>query len=167
MRIRYTVAIVAIALLTSGGIVGLARASTGATPQASPATGAPTTLVLVERSLHTTNVRRNPATLAAGDMVVWGPNPVYDATNTTDTGATTQGYRVYLNAAGASVGNETLVFPDGSTLETQGSAPSAQVMTSTRTIIGGSGRYRGATGTETVQGAADHSTWTETYHIWP
>lgn len=166
MRIRYIVAIVAIALLAAGGIVGLARASTGATPQASPAASAPTTLILVERNLHTTSVKHNPSALAAGDMIVWGPNPFYDATNTTDTGATTQGVCVYLNAAGDCVVNETIVFPDGSTLETQGFAPSVG-STSTRTIVGGSGRYRGATGTETIQGVADHSIWTETFHIWP
>lgn len=98
---------------------------------------------------------------------LWGPDPLYDATNTTDTGATTQGSYVVFDAASADcLATETIIFADGSTLEIQG-IQAGTTVTSTRTMIGGSGRYRGVSGTLTVPLSADGTTWTKTFALWP
>ncbi len=47
-----------------------------------------------------------------------------------------------------------IIFPDGATLEIQGIKPGASVA-STRTVVNGSGRYRGTIGTVTVVPFAD------------
>lgn len=171
MRTRYMAAIALLALVAGLGLVG-ARAQTAspsaapaASPVAAPATGAPTTLTLVERGLHITDIDLGPKGPSAGDMVIWGPDPLYDPTNTTDTGATTQGTCIALHD-GSCVATETVIFPDGSTLQIQG-IQAATAITSTRTIIGGSGRYRGASGTLTVKPTADRSVWVKTFALWP
>ena len=95
-----------------------------------------------------------------GDMLVWGPNALYDDANVNDTGATTQGTRIAFNANSDCLAAEMIVFPDGSTLEFQGiergDAPAAG------TIVGGSGRYPGAIGTMTASPSADLKLWTKT-----
>jgi len=82
-----------------------------------------------------------------------------------DTGATTQGTCIAFNAAADCLAAETILFPDGSTLEFQGiergDAPSS------RTIVGGSGRYLGAIGTMTAVPSADLLLWTKTIEIAP
>lgn len=137
-----------------------------ATPVTAPMTGAPVTLTLVERALHVTNIHRNATGVSLGDMIVWGPDPLYDATNTTDTGATTQGVCIVFDAASDDcLANETIVFADGSTLQIQG-IQAGGAAASTRTVVGGSGRYRGASGTVHVAPTSDLSTWTKTFALW-
>lgn len=163
MRIRYALVVMTLALLTS--VTLTTAAAQTATPAASPAVGAPITLTLVERDVHTTTVDRGPSGPSVGDVIIWGPNPFYDATNTANTGATTQGSCIVFDPAGDCLATATIVFPDGSTLQIQGIEAGATIA-STRAIIGGSGRYRGATGTETVLPSADRSTWRSTLAIW-
>ena len=163
MSVRYAVAAGTLALLAVLG--GLRAVAQDATPDASPtADGEPTTLTLVERSEHVTTVDLGAPGASTGDLIVWGPDPLYDAANASDTGATAQGTCVALNAARDCLADETIVFPDGSTLQVQGVEPGAAVA-SERTIVAGSGRYLGATGTLTVEPSADRSTWTKTFAI--
>src|SRR4051794_27507129 len=72
--------------------------------------------------------------------------------NGNDTGATTQGTCIAFTANSDCLAAETILFPDGSTLEFQGiergGTPAA------RTIVGGSGRYLGVTGTMTASPSA-------------
>jgi hypothetical protein len=163
MGTRYLAILAALAPIAGAGGAGAGAES--ATPVASPASGAPTTMTLVERGLHITTIDLGEPGASVGDMIIWGPDPLYDATNTTDTGATTQGACVTLHN-GDCLATETIVFPDGSTLQIQGIQAGAAVA-STRTIIGGSGRYRGATGTLTVQPTAEKTTWMKTFMLWP
>lgn len=174
MRTRRLLTIAVLALCATFAFTGAGGVTAqSATPQAAPATpvaapmtGAPTTLTLVERALHVTNVHLGAARPSVGDMIVWGPDPLYDATNTTDTGATTQGVCVVFDVASADcLAHETIVFADGSTIQIQGIQPGA-TMTSVRTVVGGSGKYRGASGTVTVQPSADRATWTKTFALW-
>jgi hypothetical protein len=130
------------------------------TPRPSAAGGDGTTLVLVEHNETETVVDAGDSGRSVGDMRVWGPNPLYDASNTSDTGATTQGVCIALNAAFDCVLTETIVFPDGSTLELQGVGPGTG--SSERTIVGGSGDYLGATGVMTVEPTSDLSIWKKT-----
>ena len=113
-------------------------------------------MVLVEHSDHATDVDLGAAGPSAGDIRVWGPNPLYDADNVTDTGAQTQGTCIALNADWDCVVAETIVFADGSTLEFQGFGV-GDAKQSLRTIVGGSGRYLGATGTAVVEPTQDHT----------
>ena len=142
--------------------IGVARAqSDSATPE-----GKATLLTLVERADRVTTIDLDESGPSAGDMIVWGPDPLYDAANVTDTGATSQGTCVTFGTDGACLASETIVFSDGSTLEIQGiqaggSAPSMRV------IVGGSGAYLGATGTVTLIPSADLTTFTKTIEIHP
>lgn len=121
------------------------------------------TLRLVEHAVHLTDIDHGDPGPSVGDVQVWGPNPLYDQRDTTDSGATTQGVCTALNAAFDCIVNETIVFADGSTLQVQGvefaAAPSR------RTIVGGSGKYLGATGTVAVEPTDDQSRWTKTIEI--
>jgi hypothetical protein len=131
---------------------------------ATPAsTAGTTTLVLVE-SAGTIVDRFGDDGPSAGDIRVWGPNPLYDETNTTDTGAVTQGSCIGINTDFDCLVNETIIVPDGSTLEIQGLQPGKPVA-SMRTIVGGSGQYLGATGTVSVSPSADLALWTKTIEI--
>ena len=152
-------ALVGIALLDAGS-----RAPTTA-HEATPAAG-PTVMVLVEHNDAMTDVDQGAVGPSPGDLRVWGPNPLYDEANAGDTGATTQGTCVALNAAFDCLANETIRFPGGSTLEVQGVQASG-AKASTRTIVGGSGRYLGATGTVTVAPTADLAIWTKTIELAP
>ena len=121
-------------------------------------------MVLVEHSDFVTNLDLGDEGPSAGDMIIWGPDPLYDETNTTDTGATTQGTCTAI-ASGDCLVIETILFPDGSTLELQGIQP-GEPMTSTRTIVGGSGIFLGARGTVTVEPTEDLQYWSKTIEIW-
>ncbi len=150
-------------VLIAGGAWAARAIAQDATPVAGPGAGA-TTLILVEHNDNETIVDLGEPGPSAGDMLVWGPNPLYDAANAIDTGATTQGTCVTLHAANACLAHETVIFPDGSTLEIQGverggGEPSA------RTIIAGSGQYLGATGTLSVVPTEDEQLWTKTFTI--
>lgn len=125
---------------------------------------ASTTLTLVERSDNVNDIDLGEEGPSLGDMIVWGPDPLYDETNTTDTGATTQGVCVVFNVTGDCLLNETIVFPDGSTIEIQG-IEAGETVVSTRTIVGGSGRYLDVRGTVTVEPASDLSSWTKTFEF--
>ncbi len=122
------------------------------------------TLVLIERAENVTNLDLGDPGPSAGDLIVWGPNALYDETNITNTGATTQGFCVVLDASGICELTETIVFPDGSTIELQG-VQAGGSGPSTRTIVGGSGQYLGATGTVGIQPSEDLSTWIKTFEI--
>lgn len=121
------------------------------------------TLILVE-SAGTIVDRFGDDGPSAGDIRVWGPNPLFDETNTTDTGAVTQGSCIGINANFDCLVNETIIFPDGSTLEVQGLQPGGSVP-SERTIVGGSGQYLGATGSVAVAPSEDQAVWTKTIKI--
>jgi hypothetical protein len=121
-------------------------------------------LVLIEHSDHATDVDLGADGPSAGDIRVWGPNPLYDADNVTDTGAKTQGTCIALNADWDCVVAETIVFADGSTLEFQGVERGDDAV-SLRTIVGGSGRYLGATGTAVVEPTQDQTIWKRTISV--
>ncbi len=125
----------------------------------------PTVLVLVERASSSTNVDLGEPGPSTGDMFVWGPHPLYDESNTTDTGATTQGACIVLFGGGPCILTETLEFPDGSTIQLQGIEASGS-NESTRTIVGGSGQFLGITGTVHVQPSEDQSVWVKTIEYW-
>ncbi len=157
--IRRTVAFVA--LLLALMIVSPAMAH-DATPTAA---GEPDiTIELVEHADSVTNIDIGDEGPSVGDLISWGPNALYDENNTIDTGATTQGTCTAL-ASGDCILIESILFPDGSTLELQGVQPSEPV-TSTRTIVGGSGVYLGARGTVTVEPTDDLRYWSKTIEIW-
>lgn len=131
---------------------------------ATPASATETmTLILVE-SAGTIVDRFGDDGPSAGDIRIWGPNPLFDESNTTDTGATTQGSCIGINTDFDCLLNETIIFPGGSTLEIQGLQP-GQPVPSVRTIVGGSGQYLGATGTVTVTPSEDLALWTKTIEI--
>lgn len=129
--------------------------------EATPSAGK--VLRLIEHAVHLNDVDLGDPGPSVGDVQVWGPNPLYDESDSADTGATTQGICTALNAAFDCIVTETIVFADGSTLQIQGvefaSAPSR------RTIVGGSGEYLGATGTVTVEPTQDQSRWVKTIEI--
>lgn len=157
-------ALLAVVGLAIGGGVWAARGGAQeATPVAGPG-GGEATLIVVERNDSVTDVDLGAPGASAGDLRVWGPNALYDEANTTDTGATTQGTCVALNAAADCLAGETVLFPDGSTIEIQGIQRGGGVP-STRTIVGGSGRYLGAAGTVTVAPTADETIWSKTFQI--
>ena len=132
-----------------------------ATPGADAAAA---TLILVEHADLVTEIDLGEPGPSVGDMLVWGPNALYDEANAADTGATTQGTCIAFNAASDCIASETIVFADGSTLEFQG-IERARGVPSSRTIVGGSGRYLGATGTMAASPSADLTLWTKTIEI--
>lgn len=121
-------------------------------------------MVLVEHAIHITNLDQGETGPSVGDVILWGPDPMFDETNTTDTGATTQGVCTAFEPGGDCILVETLVFANGSTLHLQGIQPGTP-QTSTRAIIGGTGDYLGAMGIVTVEPTADLTVWTKTFDI--
>jgi hypothetical protein len=162
MRTIRGIGIVGIALLAFGVAAGVTPVTAqDATPVVE---GNVTTFTLVERALHVTTVDVGEPGPSAGDITVWGPDPLYDEANETDTGALTHGSCLALNADGDNHCTETIVFPDGSTLAIQG----VQLGTggpSLTTIVGGSGTWLGATGTLTVTASDDFTLWTKVFAI--
>ena len=151
-------ALVALITVSSAWVARGAKMST-------PTAGASdATLILIEHADLVTEIDLGEPGASVGDMLVWGPNGLYDDANANDTGATTQGTCIAFNANSDCLAAETILFPDGSTLEFQGierggGAPAA------RTIVGGSGRYLGAVGTMTAAPSADLLLWTKTIEI--
>ena len=131
---------------------------------ATPASATGTMSLILVESAGTIVDRFGDDGPSPGDIRVWGPNPLFDESNTTDTGATTQGSCIGINTDFDCLLNETIIFPDGSTLEMQGLQP-GEAVPSVRTIVGGSGRYLGATGTVTVTPSEDLALWTKTIEI--
>jgi hypothetical protein len=122
------------------------------------------TFTLVERALNVTIIDVGEPGPSAGDLTVWGPDPLYDAANEVDTGALTQGSCLALNAEGDNHCTETIVFADSSTLAIQGVQLGGGGPSLT-TIVGGSGAYLGATGTLTVTASDDFLLWTKTFEM--
>ena len=123
------------------------------------------TLILIEHADLVTEIDLGEPGPSVGDMLVWGPNALYDEAGVNDTGATTQGTCIAFNANGDCLAAETILFPDGSTIEFQGIERSG--VPSVRTIVGGSGRYLGAIGTMAAVPSADALRWTKTIEIAP
>jgi hypothetical protein len=122
-------------------------------------------LVLIERDSVSTELDFGEEGPSAGDMDIWGPNPFYDETNSTETGITTQGTCTLLHDLSTCLASETIVFQDGSSIVIQGvqTDPSDPTV---RPIVGGSGQWLGATGTMTVEANEDRTVWTKTLEIW-
>ncbi|MEZ4504254.1 MAG: hypothetical protein R2848_00035 [Thermomicrobiales bacterium] len=137
-----------------------------ATPEAATATTAPAELKLVDQSRNVNNVDFGNDGLTPGDMIVWGPDPLFDADDLVDTGSVTYGSCVMVNTDGDCMAQETFIFADGSTLEVQGLEFGATVP-SVKTIVGGSGIFLGATGTLTDLPDEDRTTWTKHIEYWP
>lgn len=151
----------AVLLVAMSTLFGASVAAQEATPVA-PA-GSVQTFTLVERALNVTMVDVGDEGASAGDITVWGPDPLYDEANEVDTGALTQGSCLALSAT-MNHCTETVVFPNGSTLEIQG-VQLGPDQTSVTTIVGGSGDWLGATGTVTVTSNSDGTLWTKTFEI--
>jgi hypothetical protein len=156
------VALVVLVVIAGGS--GTVRGETRMATPGVPDTAA--TLILVEHADLVTEIDLGEPGSSVGDMLVWGPNALYDGDNSIDTGATTQGTCIAFNAKADCLAAETILFADGSTLEFQGierggGAPAA------RTIVGGSGRYLGVAGTMTAVPSADLTLWTKTIEIAP
>ncbi len=121
-----------------------------------------TLIVLTERGGEISDIDQGEPGPSVGDMQIWGPTTLYDEADA-DSGATTQGTCIALNAEHACMVSETIVFADGSTLQLQGvERPDAPT---TRVIVGGSGQYLGATGTMMVEPSVDGSEWQKTIEI--
>jgi allene oxide cyclase len=150
--------VLVLVVLPGGGSWGGRAIAQEGTPLATAAGEA--TLTLIEHNDSETVVDVGAPGTTVGDMRVWGPNPLYDASDASDTGARTQGVCVALNADFDCVVTETIIFPDGSTLELQGFGPGTGP--SMRTIVGGSGTYLGATGVMSVEPTQDLERWKKT-----
>jgi hypothetical protein len=131
---------------------------------ATPAGASDTTLTLVEHADLVTEIDLGEPGPSIGDMLVWGPNALYDEADVNDTGATTQGTCIAFNANEDCLAAETILFPDGGTIEFQG-IERASGVPSARTIVGGSGRYLGAIGTMAAVPSADLLLWTKSIEI--
>jgi hypothetical protein len=147
-------------VIASGAWVARAHAE-----MATPA-GNNATLILVEHADRVTEIDLGELGPSVGDMLVWGPDALYDEADVNDTGATTQGTCIAFTASADCLAAETILFPDGSTIEFQGIEHGGGVP-STRTIVGGSGRYLGAIGTMAVVPSADLRLWTKAIEIAP
>ena len=123
-----------------------------------------TVIALTERGGEISDIDLGEPGPSVGDMQIWGPTTLYDEADE-DSGATTQGTCIALNAEHACMVNETIVFADGSTIQLQGvERPDTPSM---RVIVGGSGQYLGATGTMMVEPNEDGSEWQKTIEIVP
>jgi hypothetical protein len=118
------------------------------------------TLVLVEHNERTESIDQGQPGVSAGDILVWGPNPFYDAADESPTDVSVSGTCITLTTDGDQHCTETLVFADGSMLTAQGTqrpgSPSSFVVT------GGTGRYLGATGTVGFEPSEDLTSFTYT-----
>ena len=121
-------------------------------------------LILVEHADLVSEIDLGEPGPSPGDMLVWGPNALFDDGNVDDTGATTQGTCIAFNTDADCIASETIVFADGSTLEFQG-VERAGGLPSARTIVGGSGQYLGAIGTMAASPSEDLTLWTKTIDI--
>lgn len=153
-----------VAAVAAGGLQFSRVAAQEGTPAAGSAEAGAQTMVLVEHDEHHTVLDLGEPGTSAGDMLVWGPNPLYDEANTTDTGAVTMGTCVAINADFDCVLVETVTFPDGSTLQFQAGQPK-DTSPYLRTIVGGSGAYLGAIGTASAVPSEDDRIWTRTIEV--
>jgi hypothetical protein len=159
--------LLALVTLVALVIISGARAAPTSAEMSTPAAGAgDATLILIEHANLVTEIDLGEPGASVGDMLVWGPNALFDEADVNDTGATTQGTCIAFNANSDCLAAETILFPDGSTLEFQG-IERAGGEPSARTIVGGSGRYLGAAGTMAASPSADLTLWTKTIEIAP
>lgn len=121
------------------------------------------TLNLIEHADLVTEIDLGEPGASVGDMLVWGPNALYDEADANDTGATTQGNCIAFNATSDCLAADTILFPNGGLLKFQGIERGD--VPAVRTIVGGSGRYLGAIGTMTAAPSADLLLWTKTIEI--
>jgi hypothetical protein len=161
MRILKVAGTFVVALVAGLGLMRVLAQDNG--PDATPIAGS-MEFTLVEHAISVHTVDLGESGMTPGDLLVWGPDPLYDAANEADTGATTQGSCMALNTAGDHHCTETIIFPDGSTIAIQGVQPVGDGPSS-RTIVGGSGLYRGASGTMLVDPSPDLLTWVKTFEI--
>ena len=165
MTNRRTIGIVTVGcLLVLLGLHGRPWIDAAVAQEASPVAGRTETIVVVEHNDTMTDILQDEAGPTPGALRVWGPNPLFDEANETDTGATTQGTCISIDDRFTCLLNETILFPDGSTLEIQGIQAEGSE-TSKRTIVAGSGKYIGATGTIDVEPTGDLKLWKKTISI--
>lgn len=120
---------------------------------------------VVEHADFVTTIDVGDPGTSPGDLTVWGPDPLFDEANEVDTGALTHGSCTSLNTEGDNHCIETVLFPDGSTLEIQGIQRGSGEPSLT-TIVGGSGVYRDASGTLLVDPSDDFTLWTKTFTVY-
>lgn len=120
----------------------------------------PETLVLVERDENTELIDLGEPGASAGDILVFGPNPLYDAANETDTGATIVGTCIWLTADGHQQCTITFMFPDDSMVTAQGHQQEGAQ--SVMVITGGTGEYLNATGRLLSEPSDDGTIFTQT-----
>ncbi|MBA2469551.1 MAG: hypothetical protein H0V37_09120 [Chloroflexia bacterium] len=153
--------LVGLAMLVPAGLAGAASAQ-----EATPVTDdSAMVFTLVERADFVTILDLGDPGTSPGDLTVWGPDPLYDEANQTDTGALTHGSCMALNTEGDNHCQETVLFADGGTIEIQGIQRGSGEPSLT-TIVGGSGMYRGATGTVLVDPSDDFRLWTKTFEVY-
>ncbi len=152
MRSRLILPIAVLLILTSVGAGGLAA------QEATPA--GPDALVFVEHNDLVQTIDLGDPGDSVGDILVWGPNPLYHASNETDTGAIMAGECITLPGDGYQHCAMTFVLPDGSQLTAQGLQRGHE--TSVSVITGGTGNYLGATGRLTSEPSFDLSLYTHT-----
>jgi hypothetical protein len=119
----------------------------------------------VERLVHSGYVDRGSPGLSPGDLYTWGPNPLFDAENIVDTGASVRGACVVLDASGLCLANEVSSFVLGGQLHAQGLISGGDSV-STLTIIGGTRNFLNATGTIEMQQLPDGAAWIRVYEVW-
>ena len=124
------------------------------------------TLILVEHADLVTEIDLGEPGPSVGDMLVWGPNALYDEADANDTGATTQGTCIAFNAAADCLAAETILFPDGSTLEFQG-IERALARHRRGPSSAAQGAISGAIGTMMAVPSAALLLWTKTIEIAP
>ena len=156
----------ALVVLIAGIVLTSRTGAQSGTPAAGAAMTGAMALILVEDNEHNSILDLGETGAGPGDLRVWGPNPLYDETNTTDIGAVTAGSCAALDAIFNCVVVETITFPDGSTLQFQGGAESSGPPAPyRRTIVGGSGQYLGAIGAAVVVPNDDETLWTRTIEV--
>jgi hypothetical protein len=157
-QLRVLCPLVALAVVAAIGTHRLAA------QEATPVAEGSEPLILIERNERTQSLDLGDAGVSAGDLLVWGPNPFYDAENATATGGSVAGECVTLNADGKQHCVQTLVFPDGSTLTGQG-IQQGDGSPATYAITGGTGVYLGAVGRLITEPSADFSRFTYTIEL--
>lgn len=171
-RMRWIRVVALLVALVGMMSFGVARAQDAtpevpvATPEAVTSENAPVELKLVDQSRNVNDVDFGNDGLTPGDLIVWGPDPLFNADDMQDTGSVTYGSCVMVNTDGDCMAQETFIFADGSTLEVQGLEFGA-TKPSVKTIVGGSGIFLGATGTLTDIPDANRTTWTKHLEYWP
>ena len=158
--IRRALAVTALVCAIGMGSVAVAH---DATPTAA---GDPDiTFVLDEHNHNVTNIDGGVDGPSPGDAIIWGPNPLYDEANENDTGATTQGTCTIFADNGDCLLIETILFPDGSTLELQGIQPGRRFLRRAPSWRG-AGCISGRQERSQIAPTEDLTVWTKSFEIW-